>query len=118
MITLRDYEELCGFNAIVAQLLPMLIQKRRVISCTYLWICPFLCRYSSPSNTSRSMVAMVGSSSTPFLCSPFATICLIISRTEPENGKHNSLKDVSSFHIIQNHFEIKTHLNLFLKLIV
>lgn len=90
----------------------------RVLSFTYLWICPFLCRYSSPSSTSRSIVAIVDSSRTPLLCSPFATMCLIISRTEPENRRHNFLKISKSFDIIQIHFRIKTHVNLLINLIV
>lgn len=49
----------------------------------YLWICPFLCRYSRPSSTSFNTVAMLASSRTPVLCSPREMICLITSSTEP-----------------------------------
>lgn len=51
------------------------------------WICPFLWRYSSPSRTSFRIVAMLASSSTPFLCSPREMMCLIMSNTEPEKGQ-------------------------------
>lgn len=88
-----------------------LIQKIRESPLTYLWICPFLCRYSNPSNTSLRIVAMAGSSRTPLLCSPFATMCLIISRTEPENRRQFSHKILTNS-MIRRHSEIKLYVNL------
>lgn len=63
---------------------------------THRWICPFLWRYSSPSNTSLNMVAMLASSNTPVLCSPREMICLMISNTEPERKAEGCHKICSS----------------------
>lgn len=73
----------------------------------YLWICPFLCRYSRPSSTSLRIVAMAASSKTPLLCSPLATMCLIMSRTEPKDRRQNLPSTFDSFTIIWSHFETK-----------
>ena len=48
----------------------------------YLWICLLPWKYSSPSNTSLSMVAMTISSRTPPFV-PLDTMCFMMSNSEP-----------------------------------
>lgn len=64
------------------------------------WICPFLWRYSRPSNTSFKMVAMQASSNTPDLCSPREMMCLMMSKTEPggRQGGKKGLRTWWHFH--------------------
>lgn len=69
---------------------------------SYLWICPFLWRYSRPWRTSFSTVAILASSSTPVLCSPLEMMCLITSNTEPATKRaQRALRsiDLSIYHI-------------------